>query len=355
MKTTDNSYLYRDIILLYCPEKVGSTSLATSIRTWAFDQFIVFHSHQDEIFRIKGENNKTAIMYYSDIILNNQVTNTQTNTKRKVYIIDIYRTPIERKISYFFQQIAELHFNNTEENLLNYPIEKLIKRFNDLYLHIEEIDYYNDRYEIPKLTQFDFEKKYYMYEKDGITWIKLRLKDYDLWDKILSQVLNKKIVMIPDYSTENKIIGPVYKKFKSEYKLPINYYNYLTVCDNLKRYYTEQERNEYLESWKSKIGPYHVGFNLQEYFIYNMISHENIYYKINSNDHYGDDGCVCFKCLEKRKIVICNINNGIVSETHIKHKLDPDYNGGILIRLFNKSDQEQKKFTDVFINYYNIF
>ncbi len=352
--TLSEQYLYRDIVLLYCPEKVGSTSIATSIRTCASDKFIVFHSHQEEIFNIKGEN-QTATMYYSDIIKNVSVINKNTGTNRKIYVIDIYRTPIERKISLFFQNIAEFHFNNTEENLLNYPIEKIIKRFNDIYMNIDEIDYYNEKYEIPKITQFDFEKKYIMYEKDGVTWIKLRLKDFNLWDDILSQILNTKIIMIKDYSTENKIIGPIYKKFKSEYKLPINYFNYITVCSNLKKYYTEQERNEYLEFWKHKVGSFHIGFNLQEYFIYKMISSENNFYKINSNEHYGDDGCICNDCIQKRKIIFQDILLGKNNNTCVKHKYDDKYNCGILIRIYNKIELQSEKYIDTVINYFNIF
>ena len=63
----NNKLLYRDIVLLYCPEKVGSTSLATSIRTCASDKFIVFHSHQEDIFKVKGDK-KIITVHYSDII-----------------------------------------------------------------------------------------------------------------------------------------------------------------------------------------------------------------------------------------------------------------------------------------------
>jgi hypothetical protein len=321
----NNNLLYRDIILLYCPEKVGSTSLATSIRTCASDNFIVFHSHQEDIFRVKGNKEMTTV-YYSDIIKNVGVINTELGINRKIYVIDIYRTPIERKISFFFQKLAEIHFNNTEKNLLNYPIEKIIKRFNDIYMHIDEIDYYNERYEISKIKDFDFEKKYYKYEKDGVIYIKLRLKDIDIWGNIISEILNKKIIMIKDYSTENKVIGNLYKLFKSKYKIPINYYNYLTVCSNLKKYYSVEERNEYLEYWKNNLGPFHTGLNLQEYFIYKMISTENIFYKNNGNDHYGDDGCICVNCKKKRKIVFSNLQLGIFENTYIKHKYDSTYN-----------------------------
>ena len=39
------------------------------------------------------------------------------NNSGKIYVIDIYRTPIEQKMSAFFQYIGEYHFNNLEENI----------------------------------------------------------------------------------------------------------------------------------------------------------------------------------------------------------------------------------------------
>jgi hypothetical protein len=42
-----------------------------------------------------------------------------------VYVIDVYRSPIERKMSEFFEKIADMHFNTTEENLNNYKELKM--------------------------------------------------------------------------------------------------------------------------------------------------------------------------------------------------------------------------------------
>jgi nicotinamide riboside kinase len=353
IETNNDDKLFRDIILLYCPEKVGSTSLCTSIRTCASDKFIVFHSHSSEIFKINN-NNQMIIVNYSDIVKNTQIINKKTGTNRKIYIIDIYRTPIERKISSYFQRIAELHFNKTENDLLKYPIDLIIKRFNNIYTHFDEIDYFNERFEIPKINSFDFEKKYIKYEKDNVVYIKLRLKDFDKWGEIMSEILNTEIIMIKDYSTENKIIGPVYKLFKSNYKLPINYYNLLTACDYLKKYYTIEERMEYLDFWEKNTSPFHIGFNLQEYFIYNLISKENCFYKINCNDHYGDDGCICLNCKKQRKKIFSNLKQNLkkINNTFIKHKMDKKYDSFLLLRLFN---EKEENYSDIIVNYFNFF
>ena len=89
---------------------------------------------------------KTNTFNVKDLIGNTSIYNKGTGKQRKIYIIDIYRTSIERKISDFFQYIGEYHFNNLEENIAKYPIEKIIKRFNDIYMCLENIDYYNEKF-----------------------------------------------------------------------------------------------------------------------------------------------------------------------------------------------------------------
>ena len=55
---------------------------------------------------------------------------------RDVFVIDIYRTPIERKMSAFFENISSFHFNNTDSNVNKYDLPKVVKRFNQIFLHI---------------------------------------------------------------------------------------------------------------------------------------------------------------------------------------------------------------------------
>lgn len=64
----NNINLYRDIILIYCPPKVGSTSLVTSLRICASDKFMVFHTHHETIF--KFADGKTKDLTVTDILKN---------------------------------------------------------------------------------------------------------------------------------------------------------------------------------------------------------------------------------------------------------------------------------------------
>ena len=133
MELNDNR-LYRDIICIYCPPKVGSTSLVTSIRLCASSKYMVFHTHDKSIFKFRDNSKDICI---SDIIRNTDVYNKNEERQRKVILIDIYRTPIERKISEYFEEIAFTHFNNTEENIANFDLSKIIERFNNIYNKIK--------------------------------------------------------------------------------------------------------------------------------------------------------------------------------------------------------------------------
>jgi len=354
----DDLNLYRDIIILYCPEKVGSTSIVSSIRICASNKFIVFHTHNDKIFDVLNYSNNTMNeINISDIIHNDKTINPITGKQRKIYIIDIFRTPIERKISHFFQKISEIHFNNTELNISNYPMEKITKRFNDIFIHIDEIDYYNLYYKCNIINKFDFNKKYIINNINNIYYIKLRLQDFNEWSNILSEILNTKIYLIHDYNTINKNIGNMYKKFKNNYKLPYNYYNQISKLKSLNIYLDENEKNEYLEYWSKKLCNYYLPFTKIEYNIYTQISEENKFYCANSsNKHYSDDGCLCTKCSNKRKKIFNGLKNNILQYIYIRHSFDEFYNNKILLNLQkkindNNNNNELDKIIINLINY----
>jgi hypothetical protein len=145
----NNINLYRDIIVIYCPPKVGSTSLVTSLRLCCSDKFMIFHTHEESLFKFENKLNKDLTI--SDILKNNNIIgNDLIKKNRKIYFIDIYRSPIERKISEFFENLSLYHFNNLEDNIANYNVNKIIKRFNDIFLHIASEDYYTSRYKLKK-------------------------------------------------------------------------------------------------------------------------------------------------------------------------------------------------------------
>jgi len=306
--TPNEKYLYRDLVLLYSPPKVGSTSIVSSIRISASEKFYVMHTHDEIIFKTTlGEQNNTCV---SDIIKNTSIFNPNTKTARKVYVIDIYRQPIERKISEFFHEISTLHFNNTEDNILKYYIQKIQNRFNDIFPHLSNEDFYKERFDVEYPNTFDFEKKYLKYEKNGVTYIKLRLQDSQEWGNILSEILNNQIVIVKDYPTEDKKIGVFYKDFLREYKLPFNFYKMIRDCPHLNYYNTLEEKNDYLNGWLEKLTGLYNPYTTLEYKFYEKLCLENQFHFRPLFLHYRDDGCLCKLCSEKRDRVFFDIDNG---------------------------------------------
>ena len=107
----------RTLVAVCCAPKVGSTALVSSLRISACNKLFILHSHGNNIF--------SGIMNGVDLNVSDVVKNADI---RPVFLIDIYRLPIEQKISEFFHEIGTLHFNNTDENILGYSTEKITKR-----------------------------------------------------------------------------------------------------------------------------------------------------------------------------------------------------------------------------------
>jgi hypothetical protein len=213
--TTDN------YIFIYTPPKVGSTTLVTSLRVSLGKTYNVIHIHDEIMLSVLTGINNVKI---------NDIITYLTDNGKKVYVIDVYRTPVERKMSEFFEKISPYHFNNTEDNINNYSIKRVSDRFNKLFPHLENGDHYIDKYGISEVIPFDFNKKYTIQEQNGISYIKLRLCDSHLWGNILSSILQTDIIIISDYKTESKGIADLYKRFKTEYKLPINFFETIKEC-----------------------------------------------------------------------------------------------------------------------------
>lgn len=346
----DSKLLFRDIVILYCPKKVGSTTISSSIRVSASDKFAVFHTHNEILSNSLEAKNKDFC--FSDVIRNNSIFNINTQQPRKVYIIDIYRTPVERKLSEFFQEISISHFYNTEENIKKYSFDKINKRFNDIFPYLGDTDYYGEKYNIDKPEEFDFEKKYIMYEKNGVIYIKLRLIDSKYWGEILSNLLNTEITIVNENNTDNKLIGDLYKEFKKLYKLPYNFFNMLENCKHLKYYYNHTERFEYLNYWYNRITGIHEPFKLDEYNFYKKINIENKYKDIDKLFHYRDYGCLCINCSNNRKKLLDDIKNGVENNNYIIHDINSDININtyLVVKLFYKDEDDNEIIQNMLLN-----
>ena len=283
-----------NIIFIYTPPKVGSTTLVTSLRVSLGKSYNVIHLHDETMLKVL-----TGI---NDVTINDMI-HYLANQGKNVFVIDVYRTPVERKMSEFFEKISPYHFNNSESNISQYSIDRIIHRFNKVFPHIENGDNTFDKYKIDDPVPFDFNNKYTVQIINNIKYIKLRLCDSDLWASMLSTILNSDIVIIPDYQTADKGIGELYTKFKNEYKLPSNYLERIKDDKYFNFYYSEMERKSYLMEWaqKSAVNEFSP-YTEPEYDFYIMLCLENQYINdIQGGEHYIDGGCFCKNCSFKRR------------------------------------------------------
>jgi len=291
----------KNLVIVYCPPKVGSTTIVSSIRMSAYNKFTVLHIHDELMLKVLCNVENVSV---KDIILYNQ------SLGKNVYVIDIYRSPIEQKISKYFEKLSTFHFNNSPLLINNYNVNKIIKRFNSLFPHLTNEDHYRNAYQITLPEKFDFQNNYLIQTIDGVKYIKLRIKDSLKWGEILSAILGTQIMIINDYETENKPIKEMFKKFKDAYRIPENFFKTIEDDPLLSYYYTHEERNDYLNMWRSKQTIPFEPFTQVEYSLYEEITTENQYMFEVQRTHYLDEGCTCKACESKRNNIIERIQKG---------------------------------------------
>jgi len=288
-------------IFIYTPPKVGSTTLVTSLRVSLCKSYNIIHIHDDIMLRMLTDIKDVTI---------NEIIYYLGEQRKNVFVIDVYRTPIERKMSAYFEKLSSIHFNNTEDKINNYKLERIVTRFNKLYPHLSIADHYFEYFDIKDPIPFDFEKKYTVQIINNIKFIKLRLIDSNSWNIFLSDILNTEIVLVNDYQTDKKELGTLYKKFKEEYRLPQNFFEEIKNCKYFNFYYSEEERNVYLASWENKLCAPISPYTKEEYELYMTISLEN---QVNFDiqfEHYIDNGCLCKGCSNKRKEIFFKAKEG---------------------------------------------
>ena len=300
-KLNINKHPNKKIVFVYSAPKVGSTSIISSLRIFGLDKLIIIHIH-DEImlYVLTGLKGVTI----NEIILYNK------HLGRDVFVIDIYREPIERKISAYFEKIGAYHFNNTDVIMNTYNVNKVIKRFNRILPHISVGDHFMDTYNISYPEQFDFENKYLLIEQNGVKYIKLRLKDSEIWGNILTVIFGFTIRTIKDYESTNKPIKDLYSAFKHNYRIPLNLLTDIMQCKYLNYYLSKSELEEYFGKWSQISCEKWDAFTVEQYLLYDEITIENSHIDYVQTNHYMDDGCICKACVFKRAEIAHKLNQG---------------------------------------------
>ena len=247
----DLSYEQRNIfneiseksIFLYCTPKCGGTTLYDSLKTY----YKTIHIHSQNFFE----------KFYKDKdIINNKfkiidcIEESRKNNK-EVYIIDVYRQPIERNMSYFFHIIEDIlpDYNNK-------TTEELIKFFNtDMYFQYEQsidevVKYYNiNLYEQP----FDHNKMYLEYKFDNINFIILHFDYINNWESIIENIFKTNINLLDRNIGEKKSYSQIYKDYKNNYRIPKFILEFIQKEKNFNYFNNEDMKNNYISFWLKRI------------------------------------------------------------------------------------------------------
>jgi hypothetical protein len=283
------------------------------MRLFGTDKFSVIHIHDEEMLKVLGHINGITV---NEIILYNK------HLGKEVYVIDVYRSPIERKISAYFEKIGAYHFNNIDEKVNKYNIHKVISRFNKLLPHLANGDHFIDKYDIKIPDHFDYNNRYLLVQENGIKYIKLRLKDASLWGPILTNIFGSRICIVKDYESANKPIKDLYLLFKSVYRIPQNLLDDIMQCKYLKYFYSTNEQQEYYKQWLQLSTTAFVTYTVDQYKMYEELTLENSHIDYIQSNHYMDEGCGCKACDIKRAAIANKVMRGIpLSNTdQIKHE-----------------------------------
>jgi hypothetical protein len=226
-------------VIIFCGGKCGGTTLATTFKNNNFD---VAHLHSS---KVKGN-------FISNFDINNTFKIIDNNSINKtIYLIDVYRTPIERKISAFFQNIMI-----TIPSYKDKTINELIDYFNkNLLFTIAENHSINelfDHYDIQKWDTFNFKKGYNRVEHKNKVFIKLLYSNINSWQEQLTEIMGRKIVIYSKNKSSDKDYYKIYRNFLSNYKVPKKYLDHLRNEKEFQLYNTITEQETYLKEWDKK-------------------------------------------------------------------------------------------------------
>lgn len=307
---------HHKIVFVYSAPKVGSTSIVSSLRIFAINKMDIIHIHDEEMLKVLTKNPTLSITI-------NELIQYNANLGKDVYVINVYRSPIERKMSAFFEKIGSFHFNASDAEVSHYPIANVTHRFNHIFPWVSNGDHFMDTYPISIPYAFDISQKYLLVCHQGIKYITLRLLDSPQWGQILTTLFGFPIHTIKDYETSNKPIKDLYQTFKASYKIPRALLDEVVMKDAcFAYYYSLDERTRYYNEWlqKSDTTMTEPSYTLEQYKFYETICIENCHIDVVQLDHYFDEGCTCKACNLKRMDTIGKITKGIAITERIAHK-----------------------------------
>jgi len=202
-------------VILYQMGKVGSSSLKATLEHYEFKSL---HIHR---YYFRNNERPTNLKRLIVKARHNTKLNSLLKSK-KVKVITLYRDPLPRNISSFFQNL-DVYFTKKEMKNLNY--EKLKQKFNTSFrFHNTPNNWFDielkrkldiDVFEFP----FDKEKGYSIIKKGNIELLVCTTSKINTLEKEFAQFLElDEFKLINKNVGNNKWYRDLYKEFKDKYK-----------------------------------------------------------------------------------------------------------------------------------------
>jgi hypothetical protein len=259
-------------VYIFCSGKSGSSSLHETLKV----HFESIHIHSDVEFRATQ-----PYAGYSSVF---ELVEHSIKEYDTVYFIDVYRNPIERRISSYFQHstLESCNYNNyiaTEKDLDSQLA------FIENYSSIAEVF---NHFELSNFSAFDWDRGYNIKKHRNIVFIKLRFADIHLWGQYLSSIFGRQIEMVTSNLTKEKANAELYEIVRNKYKIPDVVLEYILMTDlEFKIYNKHNDQIRYFEYWlgRSKKAELPIDFDWHVYAALNrynfvIVSHPEaaVYY-----------------------------------------------------------------------------
>jgi len=298
---------YPKIVFLYNIPKVGSTTMISSLRLYFSRKIHLYHFHDFQPFH-------ASIYPFQHDTFWEFIDYLVKEKHHQVYFIDIFREPIEHKISFFFDHFR-FHFPASEDHPPS--MAQIRKRFNQCFPYLAQEDYFFTRYNLPvdSIPSVFPSDGALTVEHQGVHFLKLRLRDVAQWGTLVEKFIGFRGRGLRFFK-DNATTQPTYTQFVSEYHPPITWLEETMTYPCIQFYLSETERAEYESKWRAKLAGAGVGdgagdeerwWTPEEYTFYATISHENYPIIRIDRQHYFDEGCVCSACMLQRKSIIQEI------------------------------------------------
>jgi hypothetical protein len=246
-------------VLIYQMGKVGSSTIYESFPVGKYKRAThLHHLYPPQIkknLKLLREHNKPVLrhLYQGERIYHHIIL-----PKYPVKIISPVRDPISRNMSMLFQ-IFQLSAN-TKYPPDHYSIEELTTLFLENFPHDEAIKWFDeefkpaldiDVYEYP----FPQEKGFLRIHTD---WVDVLLLKIELDDKVIEAAIAE-FLEVESFSLnyanigENKQYGNIYKAFREQVILPVEYIDKMLDSRYAKHFYTDDERSRFREKWMARL------------------------------------------------------------------------------------------------------